>query len=108
MDSLRTSTRLPEDTTRQICGELAALARSIRPKVVVNRTRNAYEAQIAFNIFAKMARRKLLIEPENLGYLYFDHCVQEAINAGTPFVVGYPRLGISGCVKDIANRLGYF
>jgi MinD-like ATPase involved in chromosome partitioning or flagellar assembly len=76
--------------------------------VVVNRARNPYEAQIAFNIFQKMARKKLLVEPEILGYLYFDHCVQEAINSGTPFVVSHPRLGISGCIKDIANRLGYF
>ncbi len=108
MECVRTSDAFEPALAKQICGELAALAKAIRPKVVVNRARNPYEAQIAFNIFAKMARRKLLVEPENLGYLYFDHCVQEAINSGTPFVVSHPRLGISGCVKDIANRLGYF
>lgn len=108
MESIRTSNDFAPELAKQICTELAALAKSIRPKVVVNRARNPYEAQIAFNIFAKFARRKLLVEPENLGYLYFDHCVQEAINSGTPFVVSHPRLGISGCVKDIANRLGYF
>ena len=108
MESIRSSDAFEPELAKQICTELAGLARETRPRVVVNRARNPYEAQIAFNIFAKMARRKLLVEPENLGYLYFDHCVQEAINSGTPFVVSHPRLGISGCVRDIANRLGYF
>jgi flagellar biosynthesis protein FlhG len=108
MECIRSSNAFPPDLAKQLCSELSAIARATRPRVVVNRCRNSYESQIAFNIFAKLSRQKLLIEPENLGYLYFDHCVQEAINAGTPFVVSHPRLGISGCVRDIVNRLGYF
>jgi MinD-like ATPase involved in chromosome partitioning or flagellar assembly len=93
---------------KQICGELVAIARSIRPRIVVNRARNAYEAQIAANILSKFARQNLMIEPESLGFLYFDKCVPEAINSGTPFVVSYPKQKITACVADIANRLGFF
>ena len=91
----------------RVCGEIVSLARAMRPRIVVNKARNAYEAQIASNILAKYARRHLSMEPENLGFLYFDRCVSDAVNAGVPFVVSQPKLKISVCVADIANRLGY-
>ena len=108
IDSVRTSEIFDFDARKRICGELVAIARSIKPKIVVNRARNAYEAQIAANILSKFARQSLMVEPENLGFLFFDKCVPEAINCGTPFVVSHPRQKISACVTDIANRLGYF
>ncbi|MCC6490589.1 MAG: AAA family ATPase [Candidatus Hydrogenedentes bacterium] len=108
IDSVRASEIFDADTRKRICGELVAIARSIKPKIVVNRARNAYEAQIAANILSKFARQSLMVEPENLGFLFFDKCVPEAINCGTPFVVSHPRQKISACVTDIANRLGYF
>lgn len=95
-------------TRQRICGEMVAIARSIRPRIVVNRAHNSYEAQIAANILSKFARQKLLIEPENLGFMCFDKCVSETVNSGTPFVVGYPGKKVSVCIADIANRLGYF
>jgi MinD-like ATPase involved in chromosome partitioning or flagellar assembly len=49
----------------------------------------------------------LCIEPTNLGFMFFDKCVPDAVNSGTPFVVSHPHLKISGCVADIINRLGY-
>ncbi len=91
----------------QVCRELVGLARSIKPKIVVNRARNAYEAQIAANILSKYARQHLLVAPETLGFLYYDTCVPETINAGVPFVVSKPKQKISMCIADIANRLGY-
>jgi flagellar biosynthesis protein FlhG len=108
IESIKESRDFEEQTRKRICGELVAIARSFRPKTIVNRARNTYEAQIASNILAKHARRDLLIETENLGFVYFDKCVPEAINSGTPFVVSHPRTKISACVADIANRLGYF
>ncbi|GMW00211.1 MAG: hypothetical protein AMXMBFR84_13490 [Candidatus Hydrogenedentota bacterium] len=95
-------------TKKKICGEILAIAKSIRPKIVVNRVRNTYEAQIAVNILSKFARQQLMIEPENLGYMYFDKCVPDAINTGTPFVVSHSNHKIAANVVDIANRLGYF
>jgi flagellar biosynthesis protein FlhG len=108
IDSVRGSTIFEEKTCRRVCGEIVSIARSIKPKIVVNRARNAYEAQIAANILSKLARQQLMIEPENLGFLYFDKCVPEAINCGIPFVVSHPRQKVTACVADIANRLGYF
>lgn len=91
----------------RICGELVALAQSIKPKIVVNKARNAYEAQIAANILCKFSRQHLRIEPIYLGFLLFDKCVSDAINSGVPFVVNNPRIKLSTCVADIATRLGY-
>jgi len=104
---IRGSEVFDEPTRDRVCGEIVALAQAIRPKIVVNKAHNAYEAQIAANIFTKYTRQHLRIEPANLGFLYFDKCVPEAVNSGTPFVVSHPQLKISGCVTDIANRLGY-
>ncbi|MCC6154194.1 MAG: P-loop NTPase [Candidatus Hydrogenedentes bacterium] len=106
--TVKTSELFDPQMRKQICGELVAIARGIRPRIVVNRARNAYEAQIAANILSKFARQNLMIEPESLGFLYFDKCVPEAINSGTPFVVSYPKQKITACVADIANRLGFF
>lgn len=98
-----------EDTTReQVCQELHRLARSFRPKIVVNKVNNAYEAKVAANILAKYTRQLLCIEPENLGFVYYDNYVSEAVNTGVPFIVSRPRLKVSACVVDVANRLGYF
>ncbi len=88
--------------------ELLGLAQAFRPRIVVNKVQNAYEAQIAAQIMAKHARDHLLVRPENLGFIYFDHAVSEAVNSGIPFVIGRPRLRVSGCIVDMANRLGYF
>jgi flagellar biosynthesis protein FlhG len=108
IDALRCADFLDEDAKDVICGEIVAIARGIQPKTLVNRARNPYEAQIAFNILRRMCRENLMIEPVNLGYLYFDRCVPEAVNLGKPFVVAFPDQKLSACVTDIANRLGYF
>lgn len=108
VDSVQHAEVFPRDVGQQICGEIVALARAMKPKIVVNRARNAYEAQIAANILCKHARHALLIEPEILGHMLFDNCVPETVNSGTPFIVGQPHLKLSRCVADIANRLGYF
>ena len=84
------------------------LARAFRPRIVVSKANNAYEARIAANILSKYAQQHLSIEPDNLGFVYFDKYVSEAINSGVPFVVAEPRRKISGCIVDMANRLGYF
>ena len=108
LEGLRESEFLSPEAKKTICGEIVSIARSIKPKIVINRARNAYEAQIAFNILRKHARNDLLIEPVNLGFLYFDPCVQEAVNSGKPFIVGFPEQKLSACFADVANRLGYF
>lgn len=99
---------LSPEQRRVISGEIVAIARSFRPKVIVNRARNAYEAQIANNILRKFARTELLVETVPMGYLCFDQAVQEAVNSSEPFVVRFPDQTLSACIADVANRLGYF
>ena len=108
IDNVKESDVFEEATAKRVCGDLVAIARAIKPKIVVNRATNCYEAQIAANILSKYARQHLMIEPETLGFLYFDKCVSEAVNCGVPFTVSHPRNKISACVADISNRLGYF
>lgn len=107
MDCIRSSSAFDADVKDQICRELSTLARSIVPKIVVNRARNAYEAEIAANILSKYARQHLMIEPEKLGHIVFDKRVSDAVNSGVPFIVSQPHKKVSVCVADIANRLGY-
>lgn len=98
----------PTETKDELMDEILALARAFRPRVIVNKANNAYEAKIAQNILAKYTRQHLRVEPEPLGFLTFDTQVSEAVNSGIPFVCGRPRSQISGCILDMANRLGYF
>lgn len=92
----------------QLCKELMALAQSFKPKIVVSKANNAYEARMAAHILSKYTRQHLAIEPDNLGFVYFDNYVSEAINSGKPFVAADPKRKISGCIADMASRLGYF
>lgn len=108
LDNVSRASCFGAGTRRQVRKEILGLARSFRPRIVVNKATNGYEAKIAANILAKYARQLLRIEPENLGFLYFDRCVSQAVNSGVPFIVSQPRRKVSGCVQDIANRLGYF
>ncbi len=107
IDCVYNSVEFEESVRRQICRELVGLARGFKPKIVVNKASNAYEAQIAANILSRYVRRYLKIEPEKLGFVYFDKCVSESVNVGEPFVVSRPKKRISLCIADIANRLGY-
>jgi len=105
---VRESHALEDETREQVIEEMSALARSMRPRIVVNKAANVYEAKIAANILSKHVRQHLMIEPELLGHLYFDQHVSEAVNSGMPFVIGQPHRKISACIADMANRLGYF
>lgn len=107
IDSILDTDMFEEKVKEEICGEIVAIARSVKPNIVVNRARNAYEAQIASNILAKYARQYLMIEPEKLGHVLFDKVVPDSVNSGVPFIVSHPRQKISMCISDIANRLGY-
>ena len=107
LECVRSSDVFEDEAREQVCDEIVALARALKPRIVVNKAHNAYEAHIATNILTKYARQHLRIEPAHLGFIYLDRCVAETVNAGTPFVVSRPHTKISGCIADIANRLGY-
>lgn len=98
------------DTNMQmgIKTDISALAQNFRPHVVVNKVATAYEAQVAANILGKYCRQYLQVEPQFLGHIFFDPIVKESVNCGVPFVHSKPKLQISGCFYDMANRLGFF
>ncbi len=108
VESVRSSDVLDEEIRDQMIGEMKALACSMQPRIVVNKAYSIYEAKIAANILTKYTRTYLMMEPELLGHIYIDSHVTEAVNSGTPFVVGQPKRKISTCIADMANRLGYF
>jgi len=108
LSALERLQRIPSDTRALLTEEILALARDFQPRLVVNKAQSAYEAKIAANILAKLTRNHLRFEAQSLGFLHFDSAVPEAVNSGTPFVTGRPRLPLSGCIGDMANRLGYF
>ena len=91
----------------RLAEEIVTVAQRLKPRIVVNKAANAYEAKIACNILNKYVRQWLCVEPENLGLIYFDQYVSEAVNSGVPFVAARPQLRISSCVVELANRLGY-
>ncbi len=105
---LEASDHFEEDIKQTLVQEILGLAESFCPRIVVNKVSNGYEAKIAANILAKYARQYLKVDPEYLGYVFFDKFVSEAVNSGVPFIVSRPQMNISTCVMDITNRLGYF
>ena len=92
----------------QIKTEIKTITTNFKPQIVVNKVSTAYEAKVASNILCKYARQHLMVEPDMLGHIYFDGVVKESVNCGIPFVHNSPKLPISGCFHDMANRLGYF
>jgi flagellar biosynthesis protein FlhG len=91
----------------RIAKEVHTLASSIRPRIVVNRAQNGYEAMVASNILSKYIRNYLLMEPDFVGYMLFDKRIPEAVNSGIPFVVKFPKQKTTKNISTISNRLGY-
>lgn len=58
--SIRRADCFDLNVKEQLCKELVTLAQTFRPKVVVSKAANAYEAKIAANILAKYTRQHLL------------------------------------------------
>ena len=107
LNAFRDSSDFDASLKQQLVQEMLGLARAIRPKIVVNRARNHYEAEIAANFLAKNARQSLLVDPQKMGYILFDTVVPEAVNSGVPYVVSHPERKISGCIATIANHMGF-
>lgn len=107
IQTVREQPDFEDSLKKKLCGEMIAIAQSMRPKIVVNRAENTYEAQIAANFLTKSALQYLMIEPEQLGYVHFDKIVPESVNSGTPFVVSHRRHKIADCVTAIANQMGW-
>lgn len=108
IECINKATCFDDNLKEQIQTEIRTIVSNFRPRIVVNKVSTAYEAKVAANILCKYARQHLMVEPDMLGHIFFDGIVKESVNCGIPFVHNCPKLQVSGCFHDMANRLGYF
>lgn len=108
IECVEKATCFDDKVKEQIKTDIKNIVRDFHPQIVVNKVSTAYEAKVASNILCKYARQHLMVEPEMLGHIFFDAIVKESVNCGIPFVHNCPKLQVSGCFHDMANRLGYF
>ncbi len=74
-------------------------------KLVVNRVRNATEGGKVAKKIIDIAGHFLSVKIENIGFIYDDPLVHEAVRHQTPFTIMAPKSNISLCVNHIAKRL---
>jgi flagellar biosynthesis protein FlhG len=74
-------------------------------KLVVNRVRNAAEgAKVAHKII-EIAGQFLNVKIENIGFIYDEQVVSDAVRRQIPFVALAPKSNVSLCVNHIGRRL---
>jgi len=108
VETIRNSGVFEQDYADRIVSEMLGIARSMHPKIVVNRVINAHEAHVAATILRKMLRKSLFVDSDYLGYMYFDSYVSEAVNCSVPFIIRYPERRVSTCVCEMADKMGFF
>ncbi len=74
-------------------------------KLVLNRAKNPAEANKVTRKIIEICGQFLNTRIENLGFIYEDPIVSEAVKRQTPFVHLYPTANVSLCVNHIARRL---
>jgi flagellar biosynthesis protein FlhG len=78
---------------------------NVNIKLVLNRVRNAAEASKVSKRIIEICAQFLNIKIENLGFIYDDPIVAEAVRKQTPFVQMYPASNVALCVNHIARRI---
>jgi flagellar biosynthesis protein FlhG len=74
-------------------------------KLIVNRVKSEQEGRKVAGKIKTVARQFLSIYVEDLGVIYDDASVGEAVKKRQPFILAYPRSKASGCVNELAARL---
>ncbi len=74
-------------------------------KVIVNMLKEEEDGDEIFNKIRVITHRFLNIDITNLGYIYEDKAVREAVQNQVPFVLSHPHSIASSCIRDIAKRL---
>ena len=74
-------------------------------KLVVNRVKNVTEGQKVAKKIIDITAQFLSVKIDNLGYIYDDPLISEAVKKQIPFVVLSPKSNVSLCVNHIAHRL---
>ena len=73
--------------------------------VVVNESKDAKAANIAFTKFKNAVHKHLPIKIIPLGLVFHDDYVAEAVKVQEPFISRYPQSEASKCIRTIAKRL---
>ena len=74
-------------------------------KLIVNRVKSKQEGRVVAERIKTVAKQFLSIYVENLGIIYDDASVGEAVKKRQPFILSYPHSKASACVNDLANKL---
>ncbi len=74
-------------------------------KLVVNRARTPLEAKKVSKKIIDIAGQFLNVKVENIGFIYDDPLVPNAVRKQTPFIIMAPKSNVSLCVDHIARRI---
>lgn len=74
-------------------------------RLLINKARNADEAQLVVNKLRTVARRFLAVEVESVGYVLWDEAVREAVQRQEPFLLSFPHSLATRCIYSLAAAL---
>lgn len=75
--------------------------------LVVNRVLDMEEGQVVVEKLIKLALRFLSLKVQNLGFVYEDRSVINAVKNQVPLLISYPDAISSRCIEHIAQRMLY-
>jgi flagellar biosynthesis protein FlhG len=75
------------------------------PKVVVNQSKNAKTAQLAYSKLKETTRKFLGIQLAPLGTIVSDPRVLEAVSIQKPFITVFPTCQAAKCIQSIAKHI---
>ena len=76
-----------------------------RIRLIVNQSLGSADARRVSERIRTVSRRFLGIEVDDLGFVYADPRVGQAVRRKRPFVLEYPRCPASKCMREIAERI---
>ena len=74
-------------------------------KLIVNRVKSLQEGRKVAERIKAVAKQFLHTNVENMGIIYDDNIVGEAVKKRQPFILSYPNSKASVCINDLANKL---
>lgn len=74
-------------------------------KLVLNRVKNPTEANKVAKKIIDICHQFLNVQIDNLGFIYEDTIVSDAVRKQAPFVQMYPNSNVALCVNHIARRM---
>ncbi|MGQ9629631.1 MAG: MinD/ParA family protein [bacterium] len=76
-----------------------------RLKLIVNRVRSVQEGRNVAEKIKAVAKQFLNVYVENMGIIFEDPLVYEAVRRRQPFILAYPNCKASLCLNDLAAKM---